>query len=392
MKKFISLIAIFILLSFLIPVKTDFGVEAYSINELQRELDALIAQRNAANSGIVKTDEEIAAAKAQIETLKAEIVLANETIEANNQAIAFLEIDIANLNVEIKDILVFMQEYDEENQTIAFLTGKSDISQIQHDTEVLSDLTEYNDHKIAVAIAMQDQLEADIVALNEEIAANNKKNLELDALTASLSIQRAQFVSEGENIDDSIAKAQANIKSLVDMGCKPDEQANACVERLNRPISAPGFNFPIRTGVITSEYGYRNDPFSGAYILHTGIDMAAYGNVAVYPTAAGTVFYAGWESGGAGNTVYVHHVINGVHYTTQYAHLASINVYAGQAITTDMALGVMGTTGASTGIHLHFMVSRDWRGVDYGMNYNLYVNRMINPRNVLGFPDIGVWW
>ncbi len=104
------------------------------------------------------------------------------------------------------------------------------------------------------------------------------------------------------------------------------------------------FRWPAAGGFITSHVGYR----WGSY--HKGIDIAGVGNRSIYAADNGTVTYAGWD-GGYGNRIVINHN-NG--YKTTYSHLSSIDVHVGQTVQQGQVIGVMGSTGNSTGVHLHF--------------------------------------
>lgn len=111
---------------------------------------------------------------------------------------------------------------------------------------------------------------------------------------------------------------------------------------------------------VSSAYGWRNDPIKGRAKFHGGIDLAARYGTEVPAAAAGTVVSAG-EQGGYGLTVVVRHQ-NG--FESRYAHLASLDVQAGDRVTQGQQVGRVGTTGRSTGPHLHFEVTQAGRRVD----------------------------
>nr|WP_249292567.1 M23 family metallopeptidase [Metabacillus flavus] len=98
----------------------------------------------------------------------------------------------------------------------------------------------------------------------------------------------------------------------------------------------------------------RVHPISGQKKLHGGVDIAN-GNVPVHAAASGTVIRSSYSSSW-GNVVFISHVINGKNYTTIYAHLDSSSVHSGQSVSQGQQIGIMGTTGGSTGTHLHFEV------------------------------------
>lgn len=103
---------------------------------------------------------------------------------------------------------------------------------------------------------------------------------------------------------------------------------------------------------ITSSFGRRVDPFNGRLAVHTGIDFRQYHGAPVYATASGVVVKAG-RNGGYGNMVEIDHG-NGI--TSRYAHLASITVSQGQRVGLGKRIGALGSTGRSTGPHLHYEV------------------------------------
>ncbi len=111
---------------------------------------------------------------------------------------------------------------------------------------------------------------------------------------------------------------------------------------------------------ITSGYGVRMDPFLGRMALHAGLDLREETGAPVRATAGGKVVSAGW-SGGYGNMVEIEHVND---LSTRYGHLSSISVSEGQSIAPGAILGRVGSTGRSTGPHLHYEVRIDGEAVD----------------------------
>ncbi|WP_396623527.1 peptidoglycan DD-metalloendopeptidase family protein [Luteitalea sp.] len=113
-------------------------------------------------------------------------------------------------------------------------------------------------------------------------------------------------------------------------------------------------------GRVSSTYGWRSDPFKGQSKFHGGIDLAArYGTTV--PAAAGGTVVTAQEQGGYGLTVVVRHA-NG--FESRYAHLSSLDVKAGDTVTQGQQVGRVGSTGRSTGPHLHFEVMQAGRRVD----------------------------
>lgn len=124
-------------------------------------------------------------------------------------------------------------------------------------------------------------------------------------------------------------------------------------------LSIPSF-MPAKNFSFTSGFGFRYDPFHGGGAMHAGVDMAGALGSPIYAAASGVVLKAGVQ-GGYGNCVEIDH---GRGMTTRYGHLASINVREGQKLNQGDVLGGMGSTGRSTGTHLHFEVRVDGQAVN----------------------------
>lgn len=118
---------------------------------------------------------------------------------------------------------------------------------------------------------------------------------------------------------------------------------------------------PVRTASFTSSFGVRSDPFGRGAAMHAGIDLAGPLGTPIYATADGTVSEAGWHNGGYGNLIKIDH---GRGIETRYAHLQSMSVRAGERIRRGQVIGRMGSTGRSTGSHLHYEVRIDGRAVN----------------------------
>ena len=118
---------------------------------------------------------------------------------------------------------------------------------------------------------------------------------------------------------------------------------------------------PVKTAAFTSGYGVRSDPFRGAAAMHAGIDLAGPTGTPIHATADGVVREAGWNNGGYGRLIKIDH---GRGIETRYAHLSSMSVSPGQRVTRGQVIGRMGSTGRSTGSHLHYEVRIDGRAVN----------------------------
>ena len=146
----------------------------------------------------------------------------------------------------------------------------------------------------------------------------------------------------------------ASFKALFDSWKKLDQ--------LQDGVIAIPSDKPVKVNVeFTSGFGVRADPFHAGAAMHPGIDLAGSYGTPIYATADGTVIRAGWNSGGYGNLVELDH---GRGITTRYGHMSAILVSAGEHVTRGEQIGRMGSTGRSTGNHLHYEVRIDNRPVN----------------------------
>lgn len=126
-------------------------------------------------------------------------------------------------------------------------------------------------------------------------------------------------------------------------------------------INGDLFVKPLKsTFVYTSYFGWRDSPFTGERSYHNGIDMAAVTGTKIYAALYGKVTTAGWSDSYGNYVIVTHH--SG--YKTLYGHMSAINVTVGQVVTTNTVLGRVGSTGKSTGPHLHFTVFKNNVAVD----------------------------
>ena len=209
------------------------------------------------------------------------------------------------------------------------------------------------------------QLETEKAALETQKANLDAKNYQMQAKQSELkaSISQAQLTQdeaaaaqkeaqeaiESEEMD--YAAVQQQIQSIISSAAASQSQ-----------LSFTGFICPLKTSSrISSEYGYRTNPVTGVYKLHGGIDFAAPGGTPIYAAAGGYVSVAGWSTGGYGNYVVIYHgtMSDGQAYSTLYGHISRIAAKQGTYVSQGEVIGYVGSTGNSTGNHLHLEV---WQG------------------------------
>jgi murein DD-endopeptidase MepM/ murein hydrolase activator NlpD len=137
--------------------------------------------------------------------------------------------------------------------------------------------------------------------------------------------------------------------------------ARSQVERLNRTLALVPYRKPVIGEVeFTSGFGVRSDPFIGRPAMHTGLDFRAATGDPVRATASGKIVASGWQ-GGYGRMVEIDHG-NGL--STRYGHLSASNVKVGDVVKIGQIIGEVGSTGRSTGPHLHYETRIDGEAVD----------------------------
>lgn len=186
------------------------------------------------------------------------------------------------------------------------------------------------------------------------------KNGEFDfstepAVGGPIDAQEGQSFSESE-LKDSLARIE---RQLINR-----EQQLELIEKLyaNRSIQKELFiaGRPIGWGWMSSPYGYRSDPFSGKRAWHAGVDFAGKEGSDIMASASGVVTWAG-ERYGYGNLVEVSH---GSGYSTRYAHCKEVVVEVGAIVEKGQVIAKMGSTGRSTGPHVHYEVIKNNRTLD----------------------------
>ena len=189
-----------------------------------------------------------------------------------------------------------------------------------------------------------------------------------DELLRKLVQKREEFLvllAESEDAQDAlmlqIAKKETELKEA-----QHDEYLARLAAQGSAPPSNASWITPVSGYTLTSPFGMRKHPVLGVNRMHNGIDMACPSGTPIYATRAGTVDTASYQAGGAGNYVQINH---GDGYRSIYMHMTHYTVRSGQSVKQGQVIGYCGSTGASTGPHLHF-------GISYNGSY-------VNPANYI---------
>ena len=194
-----------------------------------------------------------------------------------------------------------------------------------------------------------------------------KKNKELQQTIAKKEQELGELVAKIRNIEEMMGIKEEPV--VVASLSKPKEKATRLLSKIEADMKVRNYMFkhipngpPIFGRLrITSRYGYRYHPIIRRRKFHAGIDLGARYGQPVVATANGIIEYAGWKSG-YGKTVIIQHNFG---FKTVYAHLSAIKVRVGQYVRKGQIIGRAGSTGRSTGTHVHYEVR--------------YLQRPINP-------------
>jgi len=218
------------------------------------------------------------------------------------------------------------------------------------------------------------EMQGKVDALAQRIGTLNAHLLRLDAMgrrvTDLAGLDRGEFDFDqpppvggpdgGEFQGGSMAVPDLTAAlDLLETQLEDRQQQLAALESLMSTRSlgeriTPG-GWPIIGGWISSHFGYRADPFTGRGAFHAGLDFAAPPGTKVITTGPGVVSFAGYKDG-YGNVVEVTHPTG---YVTRYGHNSRNVVREGQTVQKGQAIAIIGSTGRSTGTHVHFEVERD---------------------------------
>ena len=347
-------------------------------NEAQQELDNLNSQIDEIQAAQSDLQEEMDAYDDQLMALLTDMDLLEHDIDAKQG-----EIDQANADLEVaqekeqtqynamKTRIQYMYENSqttyleqllESNSVAEFLNTAEYIAEIQkYDRQKLDEYTE-NIEYITVA---KEQLEQDYADLE-----NMKANVESQkqSVAALMSQKETELAGITSNISDAQedakyfeAEIQAQNELIAEIKRIEAEKAAAAAkaaaegkEVADNPYTGGAFTWPCPSSTrVTSDYGTRVSPTSGASSNHKGIDIGASAGAAIVAAANGTVKAANYSSA-AGNYVMIDH--GGGLYTV-YMHCSSLAVSEGTAVSAGQTIAYVGSTGISTGNHLHFGVS-----------------------------------
>ena len=375
-----------------------YAVSQSEIDELQKKLDALEQQAQEQQDIINDLTDQKArfitrklALDNKIETNRQMIELIGEQVDIYNEIIAEKQAELDKAlekETEQTELLRARIRAMEENGNYSYASFIFDSSSM---TELLSRIGDVND-----IMHYDKSLEEEYMAAREDVESIKKsyeetrheqellvkeldtKQSELDAQVeaAYTMIADIETLSDDALAEyDAIAEAEAEAEETLQEAIRKRAAEEAAKNNRNNnsgggssggggnsgggswgggsATSLSDLQWPVPScTLITSRFGYRVAPTTGASTYHGGLDIGASMGASIVSAGAGDVIYAGMN-GGYGNCVMVDHG-NGI--VTVYAHMSSIGVSYGQYVTAGQYVGAVGSTGVSTGPHCHFEI------------------------------------
>lgn len=412
MKKRLCYIlaAIFLISSLFSPVlaaSTD-ELEATK-QEASQNIESAKGKKNAAEKKIAGVEAEVAAADKEIEQAEAKLAESEKKIASYDDQLAEIEKELAEREAALAELEVKMGErlkamYMFGNESyVQMLFSSSDLTDLMAKIDFVKAVVkadndtakEYEEAVTKVAatqgkiekkkaeqeaakqenegiIAEQTKLQAgrqELLKQNEVLIAEytaeiKEEQATFDAADAELYRIVAEQEAEAQRIIAEQEQAQAQESNDQGSGSSSGESSSGSGGGGGSATSSSGYMWPISTNYYPMYdddwFGPRVSPFPGASSYHEGIDIVAPGGTPLYAHANGVVVKAGWN-GGYGYCVMI---TDGNGNTSLYGHLSDIYVSYGQYVTQGQTVGAVGTTGTSSGNHLHFGFMVGGRFVD----------------------------
>ncbi|MEM1004706.1 MAG: M23 family metallopeptidase [Pseudomonadota bacterium] len=340
----------------------------------QERLNILSVERDARAAEALAAQDRFNAALAQISAMQSEL-LASENrrreLETGIEVIqTTLRATMKQREVARNELAALQQETDGSDM---YLDAIANPAQMEFMTEALSKTAEQRDQIAAdaqQALDQRDELELEI-RLMQERSDEIFRQLE-EAMVISVEPLDKMFRQAGMPTDRIIEEVRRGYSGMggplnpISFSSRGEQEPSADEARANTLLQqmdqlnlyriaaekAP-FAAPTRSAVrMTSGFGYRRDPFSGGRRMHSGVDFAGSHGTDIFATADGVVVFEGWKSG-YGRVVKIRHAFG---IETVYAHNTKNRVKKGQRVSRGDHIADMGSTGRSTGTHLHYEV------------------------------------
>ena len=340
-----------------------------TINELKESKGDVQAKVNDLNTQLMNISSRITALENQLAQKNQELTEKKDQIEDTKDQLEDAKKQEEQQYADMKVRIQFMYENAQESYFEALFDSES-FSDFLNSAEYIIQIQEYDRKKlkeyqetVAYIDGVEQQLEEDYATLEEMKKEVEQEKASVEQEKASVAALMKQRETELAGIEGNIDSAQsdadyyaAEIQAQEEIiaEIKRIEAEKAAAGKQNNPYTGGVFTWPCPSSTrVTSDYGTRVSPMGGASSNHKGIDIGASGGAAIVAAADGTVTTAAYSSA-AGNYVMIDH--GGGLYTV-YMHASALLVSPGQTVSAGQTIAQVGSTGISTGNHLHFGVS-----------------------------------
>ena len=344
--------------------------------EIQAQIDAVQSQYDANYSDMADIvaqkeaiDQEISLLSTKIETTNAQISAYSQLIADTQDELDSAEEELRALSEQHRDRVRAMEEGGSVSywEVIFEANSSTDLLDRLNMMQEISDADQrrLQEMRIAADIVTATQMtleseKTDLEATREELSATEAqleiKRTESDGVLRELEKKSEEFellLEQSEMLqDDLMQELAAKEKELKQ--AKYDEYLAKLALQGENPPSNASWVTPVSGYTLTSPFGMRTHPILGYQRMHNGIDMACAQGTPIYATRAGTVTTASYQAGGAGYYVSINHLDG---FSSVYMHMTNYVVSAGQSVSQGQLIGYVGSTGLSTGPHLHFGIS-----------------------------------
>jgi murein DD-endopeptidase MepM/ murein hydrolase activator NlpD len=257
---------------------------------------------------------------------------------------------------------------------VFFLGAQYGSRSAQHGVDLHSGLQSASYVELTLEPQVENQIDALALRLGQLQSQMLRLNVigqrvieELDIATDEFDLSQVPAMGGGsidpfaksQSYEDLAKQVETFSLRLYDQELQLQTFSDLLTERELERETIPG-GLPVRKGWLTSSFGWRTDPFTGKRTFHSGVDFAAKRGAEVVAVASGLVIWAS-RDGGYGNLVAIDH---GDGYVTRYAHNKDILVAAGDRVGKGDTIAHMGSTGHSTGTHVHFEVLRNGKKIN----------------------------
>ena len=329
--------------------------------QLQQQLKAIQADKSKALEQKSLLEQQINAAQAEINNIQAQIQKYGELITEKEGELAQAEEQEQELYKLFCERVRYMEE-DGEISYWSILFSSGSFSDLLDNFMMVEEVIDYDNSVMEELLALQEQIKADKADLESSKAEQEAAKAKQVTAQQALKDQESQVDALLEEIngqEELVKEAEAELRAAanaVDNEIKRLEKEMA--DQISSVPSESGFLWPLASSrnTLSSLFGTRKDPFTGRPGNHTGIDVPAPKNTPIYAAKSGVVTTSVYGSGSSwsyGNYVVVSHS-DGT--STLYAHMNSRAVSKGETVSQGQVIGYVGTTGRSTGYHLHFEV------------------------------------